>query len=132
MNNIRHISITICLILLALSVACTSAPAESNLTPQQALEAIQQTAGLVILDVRTPAEFSAGHIAKAVNIDFYEKDFQDRIKALDKGTPYFVYCRSGNRSGKTLEFMNKAGFKAVQHLDRGINAWVREGLPIKR
>ncbi len=87
--------------------------------------------GLVVLDVRTPEEFGAGRIADSVNLDFYAADFVDRLDALDKDVPYFVYCRSGNRSGQTIETMRDLGFTEVYELDGGIVSWAASGLPIE-
>lgn len=70
----------------------------------------------VILDVRTPSEFSSNHIKGAINIDFYGSDFETKIKALDKNKDYKVYCRSGNRSGQTVNLMKKLGFKEVENV----------------
>ncbi len=53
---------------------------------------------LVVLDVRTPSEFAAGHIAGAVDIDLSAVTFTGEVAKLDPKTPYFVYCHSGNRS----------------------------------
>ena len=132
MKKIRGASIATGLLLLILVTSCTSAPAGSNLSPEQAQEIIRQTSDLIILDVRTLAEFTAGHIEGAINIDFYKRDFRTRIKGLDRNRPYFIYCRSGNRSNKTYGFMERAGFKAILHLDGGINSWARAGLPLVR
>lgn len=74
----------------------------------------------VILDVRTPSEFSSNHIKGAINIDFYSADFEAKIKALDKNKDYKVYCRSGNRSGQTVNIMKKLAFKEVENVG-GIN-----------
>ena len=52
----------------------------------------------VILDVRTPAEFSAGHIPGAVNLDYNAPDFQAKAAALDKSKTYLVHCAVGGRS----------------------------------
>ena len=85
--------------------------------------------GLVVLDVRTPEEFAGPHLTGAVNVDFYDSYFQSRLDLLDKDTPYLVYCRSGNRSGSTIEIMKDLGFTEVYDVDGGINAWVGAGLP---
>lgn len=85
--------------------------------------------GLVVLDVRTPEEYAGGRIADSVNIDFYDADFASQLDALDKETPYFVYCRSGNRSGQTIDIMRDLGFAEVYELDGGIGAWAAAGLP---
>ena len=54
---------------------------------------------VVILDVRTPAEFASGRIANSINIDAESGNFEAEIQALDKSKTYAVYCRSGRRSG---------------------------------
>lgn len=83
----------------------------------------------VLLDVRTPEEFNQGHLAGAELIDFYERTFQSEIAKLDKGETYYVYCRSGNRSGQTLEMMQSMGFTDVYGLKGGINVWRGAGFP---
>ena len=87
--------------------------------------------GLVTLDVRTPEEFDEVRIAGSSNLDFYAPDFGDRLDALDKTLPYFVYCRSGNRSGQTLDTMRELGFEEVYNLDGGIVAWNEAGFPVE-
>lgn len=86
--------------------------------------------GLVILDVRTPEEFADGHLDGAIMIDFYEDDFVDRLSALDPETPYLLYCRSGNRSGKTAAILEDLGFTDVADVDGGVVAWADSGLPL--
>jgi rhodanese-related sulfurtransferase len=62
-----------------------------------------------VIDVRTPAEYAAGHVPGAVNMDVQAADFGARIGALDKAGTYLVYCRSGNRSAAAAERMTAAG-----------------------
>lgn len=81
----------------------------------------------IILDVRTPNEFLAGHLPGAMNIDFYDTDFAHELTKLDPSVPYAVYCRSGNRSGQTLDAMRSIGFTDVLELDGGIVAWEQSG-----
>ena len=64
----------------------------------------------VIIDVRTPAEFASGHLDGAVNIDVQSPDFAAQMMELDPNGDYFVYCRSGNRSGQAIAQMNQMGF----------------------
>ena len=85
-----------------------------------------------VLDVRTPEEFAAGHIAGAVNIDFLARDFEQKIAALDKTPRYVVHCASGNRSGKALPLLQKHGFERLYHLDGGFIAWEKAGLPMEK
>jgi rhodanese-related sulfurtransferase len=71
----------------------------------------------IILDVRTAGEFNQGHLPKAKNIDFFSRDFSSKIQSLDKDKTYLLYCRSGNRSGKSLKHFKD--FKKIYHLKRG-------------
>ena len=75
----------------------------------------------VVIDVRTPDEFSGGHIDGAVNIDYYAADFKASLDALDKSKIYLIYCRSGNRSGRTLSIMQDMNFSKVYNLNGGYN-----------
>ncbi|MCS7027706.1 MAG: thioredoxin domain-containing protein [Bacteroidia bacterium] len=84
----------------------------------------------IILDVRTPEEFSTGHIEKAQNINYHAPDFQQKINALDKNKPYFVYCLAGGRSSAAAKYMRQNGFKEVYNLSGGISEWQQQGLPI--
>lgn len=84
------------------------------------LERYNGTPNAVMVDVRTPAEFSAGHIEKAINIDFENQSFVEEIKKLDTTKAYFVYCRSGNRSGQAVPLMKAAGIKNISELQGGI------------
>jgi rhodanese-related sulfurtransferase len=103
-----------------------------DITPQEASDLIQQNEGnpdFQIIDVRTPEEFNDGHIENAIMIDFYAEDFRDEIAQLDREKSYFVYCRSGNRSGQAVDIMRELGFQEVYNLSAGIREWVGQGLP---
>lgn len=80
----------------------------------------QSTPGAVLVDVRTPAEFDAGHLVTAINIDFENPHFVEEVKKLDRATPYFVYCRSGNRSAQSVAIMQKIGIKNIYELQGGL------------
>ncbi len=86
----------------------------------------------LLLDVRTDAEFASGHLSGATQIDFYRDDFEEALSKLDKSQPVYVYCRSGNRSGKAAKQMKALGFKEVYNLEGGIAAWARRGQPIAK
>lgn len=75
-----------------------------------------------IIDARTPAEFSGGHIPGAVNIDVNGEDFNRKVAELDKGRPVAVYCRSGRRSKMAAEYMVSCGLE-VTELSDGILSW---------
>lgn len=87
-------------------------------------------AGLVVLDVRTPAEFAEGHLAGAQLIDFQSPSFAADVAEIDRDLPIFVYCRSGNRSAQAVATMVELGFTDLTELDGGVVAWQAAGLPL--
>lgn len=68
---------------------------------------------VVIIDVRTIAEYQKGHAQGSLNLDFYSPTFADEIKKLDTSKSYQLYCRSGNRSGQAVGLMKSLGFSDV-------------------
>ena len=86
----------------------------------------QNDQDLIILDVRTPWEFSDDHIGGAVNLDCTDPDFNEQIKKLDKGKYYIIYCRSGRRSVKVCEILTKLGFTHVYTIKDGFKGWKSE------
>ena len=86
----------------------------------------------VILDVRTPAEFSAGHIPGAVNLDFNAPDFQAKAAALDKSKTYLVHCAVGGRSVRACEKMSHLDFPNLYNLPGGFKAWAKAGQPVEK
>lgn len=105
----------------ALTAGCSS----SGATNQSAADftTTVATPGVVTIDVRTPAEFAAGHIPGAVNIDVEGGLFDAQIAELDPATTYAVYCHSGRRSGIAVRRMGDAGFTSLVNLDGGIQTW---------
>lgn len=82
------------------------------------------TDGAVIIDVRTPQEWDEGIIAGAKKLDIMDtQNFVSELKKMDKNTPYFMYCRSGNRSGQACQLMEQMGFNEAYNLMGGILEW---------
>ena len=100
----------------------SSAPAFQNLTPAQFAEGLRQP-GAVLVDVRRPDEFAGGHLPGAVNIEVTAPDFGQRVAALDKTKPTYVYCRSGARSATAAGQLTTAGFVQVSNLLGGVLDW---------
>ena len=83
-----------------------------------------ESSDVILIDVRTPMEFSQGHIQGSVNVDFKEeKDFQNYFKNFDKSETIFLYCRSGNRSRKSAEKLIDLGFNKIYDLEGGFIEW---------
>jgi len=101
------------------AVACSSS-GEANNTYDRS----------IILDVRTPEEFAAGHLDGAVLVDIKDPSFDEKLTALDPSVPYVVYCRSGNRSAQAVERMKAAGFTDLTDLGSLENASSKTGIAI--
>lgn len=93
-----------------------------NLTPQEFKKAFEQDEQAVILDVRSEAEYAEGKIENHKLLDFLIGEFEAEFRDLDKSKNYYVYCRSGNRSGMACALMAQEGFNAF-NLQGGIKAW---------
>ena len=93
-----------------------------NLTGRAFKKQLEETTKAVLLDVRTPGEFSGGTIPGALNMDFFSPGFANKVKQLDQEATYFVFCRSGNRSGQACKMMHQLGFD-VRNLSGGIGAY---------
>lgn len=85
----------------------------------------------VMIDVRTPAEFEAGHLRGARNINLESGDFADVIATLPADAPYIVYCQTGNRSAQAVEIMRSSGFTDVTDAGGVDEAQMSTGLPIE-
>ena len=88
--------------------------------------------GTLVLDVREPAEFAAGHLPRARHIPLKElgKRVDEIAKFKDK--PVVVACRSGARSGSACRMLKKAGFTKVYNLKGGVPAWEQASLPVEK
>jgi len=82
---------------------------------------------VVLLDVRTPDEFSQSHIPDALNFDVQSDYFTADVSALDKSKSYAVYCRSGKRSVLASEVLDQIGITNVYNLTGGIIEWQESG-----
>jgi len=124
----KIISITF-LFLSVLFTSCTnSQPSNTNLSAVDFNKKMESLPEGNIVDVRTPQEFSEGHIKNAINIDWNGSAFDAQISKVDKTKPVFVYCLGGGRSASAASRMREMGFKEVYELDGGMMAWRSSGL----
>jgi phage shock protein E len=120
-----------------ISSAADPAPAEtSSLTTMSQFDLMarmqRKDPDLVVLDVRTPAEFAAGHVPGARNIphDLLQSSIESLGDARNKQV--ILYCRSGRRTQLAAEVLQKSGFKRLSHLEGDFLAWESEQRPIER
>ena len=101
-----------------------------NVSTSDAYALIENRPDMVIIDVRTPEEYQAGHLDGAINLDYYSGGFLGHLKSLDESSTYLVYCRKGIRGGMALEMMRSLGFKKVYNILGGLALWAEEGRPV--
>ncbi len=76
-----------------------------------------------LVDVRKQVEFDKGFIEPAILIDYFRKDFVTKFQKFDKDKPIYLYCRSGNRSGKAAKLLSQEGFTKIYDLEGGFLNW---------
>ena len=125
-------SVVFLLVFSIFSMACGNAQITKDIQSTEVSEKIKTDKSILILDVRTPGEFSAGHIEGAINIDANGTEIYSNIDKLDKNKTYIVYCRTKNRSGVVVNYMQNNGFKDVYKMVDGFSGWTINNLPFVR
>ena len=122
--------LTYLLATLGLTTACGQQNFED--TDVQGFAELIADTNVVVLDVRTAAEFAEGHIQRAILLDQGQSDFVEKAKAtLPTDKKIAVYCRSGRRSANAAGRMADVGYKCV-NLKGGIMAWQRARMPVTK
>ena len=113
--------------------AQSDAPASNvtNVTSEAAEKLLAEKKDMVVLDLRTPEEFKAGHIPGATNIDFLAANFATNLASLDKTKTCLVHCASGGRSTRALPVFQEQKFQSVMHLDGGFKGWQAAGKAVE-
>lgn len=108
---------------------CKAQNSVKVLTAEEFAAAVKEDKKAVVLDVRRPDEFAAGHIEGAVLLNFLDTvAFNAGVEKLDKSKTYYIYCRSGRRSNNAAVLMQKKGF-TVFDLGGGFLSWQRYNMP---
>lgn len=108
------------------------ANAGPSVTPSQATQLINREDAMVV-DVRDPGEYGAGHILGAKNLPLSRIDSGGKeLAAKRKDRPLIVYCDTGNRSGKAAAALKGQGYTKVLNLSGGLGAWRQAGLPVEK
>lgn len=106
-----------------------------EIEPKEVFNILEKNRGnpdFVVLDVRTPEDYDEGHIENAYLLNIKSKDFEDELKKMDKNKKYFVYCRTGRKSRKAVELMEKSGYKEAHGITGGIEKWKSRRLPVEK
>ncbi len=111
--------LSICCALVLFMTSCEQST--TNDISVKEVHTIQQTSNspYTIIDVRTPDEFVGGHISGALNVDVKSDQFEDEIKKLNPSDKYIIYCRSGKRSARAYNIMEKLNFENLYNMEGG-------------
>jgi thioredoxin len=113
------------------TLSCANAQEIKNVDSKEFSEIIKSGDG-IILDVRTPQEYSQGHIKNSTLISTNDRDFVEKANLLQKDKPIYVYCLTGSRSRSAANYLSKNGFSKVYNLSRGIMEWQQYGYPVTK
>ena len=86
----------------------------------------------VVVDLRDPAEFAAGHVTGARNVPLAELEAKLPGVIKNKALPLILVCASGARSGRGVGIAKKLGYEQAQSLGGGLKAWKAANLPIEK
>lgn len=110
------------------------AAAKQQITEIDVTTASNRLAGALLLDVREPAEFAAGHVPGAVNIPRGVLEFQIGGHPAFQGkqqAELVVYCQSGGRSALATQVLNQMGYSGAVSMAGGFKAWSESGLSVE-
>jgi rhodanese-related sulfurtransferase len=94
--------------------------------------AIDKKEKAVLLDVRDPNEYSAGHLPGAINVSRGLLEFNVWDKVSDKNTKIYVYCKTAGRSALATKTLNELGYKNAVLMDANFEDWIKAGYPVER
>ncbi len=105
---------------------------DSSASEAASVDSVQSPAvgEVLLIDVRTPAEYAAGHLEGAVNYNVEDGTLANALSSLDPAGEYVVYCRSGRRSAIAIQQMTEAGFASITDLGSVEEAASATGLPV--
>jgi len=128
----KKLSFLIILFFVTIAAVRAQQPAPRNIVKPDPQALAQIKAGKAYLvDVRTPEEFDGGHLQYSKNINFNAPDFKAQIAQLDKSKPVYLYCRSGNRSGKAADTLKALGFQSYYNIG-GFEQLRADGFPAEQ
>jgi len=115
--------------LMAAWCVLADAPQVAQVSQQALLDMQAQETPMLLLDVRTPEEFAAGHIAGAVNIPYDQ--VAAHLAEIPKDKQVVVYCKSGRRAGMAVETLSSNGYTKLGHLDGDMQGWTAAARPVE-
>lgn len=115
-------------VLFVMATGCSGQTSSTLLPPKAFAQKFETTPNGQLIDVRTPDEFSKGHLDGAANIAWNGDAFEASVARLDKSKPVFVYCLAGGRSAKAAKKLADMGFTEVYDMAGGYMKWQADGM----
>ena len=132
MNILYALRNNFLIIFCVLAAGCANGQGNRALEVRAFSDSLKALPGAVLVDVRTPEEYTESHLLNAQNICWTCPDFEQEIVSIDKNNPVFVYCAVGGRSAQAASKLRSMGYKKVYDLKGGIRAWHSQGMPETR
>lgn len=126
----KKFTILLAVLISVITLSCKGKESVITIVTTEEVQTIMQSEDVQLIDVRTLEEYQEGHILNAQNIDYNSPNFEVNITKLNKSKPVLLYCKSGNRSGKSSQIFLEAGFKIIYDLEGGITEWIDKGLEV--
>jgi len=115
---------------LAFASACSGAASTPAISGDELVARIAAGDAPLVLDVRTPEEYSAGHVPHAINIPHTQVPVRlDELGLEDRAREIVVYCERGGRAAEAETTLRHAGFSDVRHLEGDMSEWRSEARP---
>lgn len=128
MNVVRVLSVVVIVLIVGYVLFSRFAQGGSAMTPQEFVAAYQPDH--LLIDARTPREYDASHLQGAINMNVLASDFREQAQRLPKDQPVYIYCASGQRSGRAAGILEAMGFPAVYNVG-GMDALAAAGADVE-
>lgn len=132
--------VTLISVLLFISLSCESTKTNEKITADQEVAVAKDVSvkefksliadDVILLDVRRPIEYNAGHLAGSININFFDDDFLQQVSKLDNSKTLLIYCASGGRSSGAMKKIKGSGFAKMYNMLGGISSWQGAGFEV--
>ena len=122
--------VALALVALGAAVVWAADGEAPSISPRELEARLGKGGGVLVLDVRTPEEYAAGHVPGAINVP--HEQVAARVAELAGGGEIAVYCRKGPRARLAEAALLGAGREHVLHLEGGFSAWEADGLPVAK
>jgi len=103
-----------------------------KVSPSEVKAAIDKKEKIILLDVRDPNEYAAGHIPGAINVSRGTLEFNIWSKVPDQNAKIYVYCKTAARSALATKTLNDLGYKNAVLMDAPFEDWIKAGYPVAR